>query len=202
MKRRDFLRTSLVGLSSPLIISKANNLKTNKNNPVILSTWEFGLAANKKAIKVLNSGGNSMDAAEKAARHAEADPNNNSVGLGGLPDEKGKVTLDACVMDSTGNAGSVAFLQNIKHPVVRECLKIFNSYDKVDFLNIDVEGMDLKILRQLIPHKLTPSLISIETHSPDSKKLRDCDEINRYLIGNNYAVFKRVGPTTLFSVNK
>ena len=58
-----------------------------------------------------------MDAAEKAARHAEADPNNNSVGLGGLPDEKGKVTLDACVMDSTGNAGSVAFLQNIKHPV-------------------------------------------------------------------------------------
>ena len=38
MKRRDFLRTSLVGLSSPLIISKANNLKTNRNNPVILST--------------------------------------------------------------------------------------------------------------------------------------------------------------------
>ena len=37
--------------------------------------------------------------------------------MGGLPDEKGKVTLDACVMDSTGNAGSVAFLQNIKHPV-------------------------------------------------------------------------------------
>ena len=58
MKRRDFLRTSLVGLSSPLIISKANNLKTNKNNPVILSTWEFGLSANKEAIKVINSGGN------------------------------------------------------------------------------------------------------------------------------------------------
>lgn len=92
--------------------------------------------------------------------------------------------------------------KKIKSQTIDEILKIFNSYDKVDFLNIDVEGMDLKILRQLIPHKLTPSLISIETHSPDSKKLRDCDEINRYLIGNNYAVFKRVGPTTLFSVNK
>ena len=117
MKRRNFLRTSLVGLSSPLILAKSGNLNINKNNPVVLSTWDFGLAANEEAIKVLNNGGNSMDAAEKAARHAEADPKNNSVGIGGLPDEKGKVTLDACVMDSTGNAGSVAFLQNIKHPV-------------------------------------------------------------------------------------
>ena len=117
MKRRDFLRTGLVGLSSPLVLAKSTNLKINKNNPVVLSTWNFGLAANEEAIKVLKGGGNSMDAAEKAARHAEADPNNNSVGLGGLPDEDGMVTLDACVMDSTGNAGSVAFLQNIKHPI-------------------------------------------------------------------------------------
>ena len=58
-----------------------------------------------------------MDAAEAGARHAESDVENNSVGYGGLPDELGHVTLDACVMDSTGNAGSVAFLQNIKHPV-------------------------------------------------------------------------------------
>ena len=117
MKRRDFLRTGLVGLSSPLVLAKSTNLKINKNNPMVLSTWNFGLAANEEAIKVLKGGGNSMDAAEKAARHAEADPNNNSVGLGGLPDEEGKVTLDACVMDSNGNAGSVAFLQNIKHPI-------------------------------------------------------------------------------------
>ena len=77
MKRRDFLRTSLVGLSSPLVLAKSSNLKINKNNPVVLSTWNFGLAANEEAIKVLNSGGSSMDAAEKAARHAEADPENN-----------------------------------------------------------------------------------------------------------------------------
>ncbi|MBA64569.1 MAG: glycosylasparaginase [Candidatus Marinimicrobia bacterium] len=117
MKRRKFLRTGILGLASPVILAKSKNMKNNKNNPVVLSTWNFGLAANEQAIKILRKGGNAMDAAEMAARHAESDPDNNSVGLGGLPDEKGKVTLDACVMDSKGNAGSVAFLQNIKHPV-------------------------------------------------------------------------------------
>lgn len=92
-------------------------LRKNKNNPIILSTWNFGLPANEVAIKALSDGGNAMDAAEAGARHAESDEENNSVGYGGLPDENGNVTLDACVMDSNGNSGSVAFIQNIKHPV-------------------------------------------------------------------------------------
>ena len=117
MKRRDFLRSSALGLAVPSSLMNADTLKTNKNNPVICSTWNFGLSANELAWKVLDNGGKAMDAAEAGARHAESDPENSSVGFGGLPDEKGNVTLDACVMDSTGNAGSVAFLQNIKHPV-------------------------------------------------------------------------------------
>ncbi len=117
MKRRDFLRSSVLGLAVPSSLMNADTLKANKNNPVICSTWNFGLPANELALKVLDNGGNALDAAEAGARHAESDPENSSVGFGGLPDEKGNVTLDACVMDSTGNAGSVAFLQNIKHPV-------------------------------------------------------------------------------------
>jgi N4-(beta-N-acetylglucosaminyl)-L-asparaginase len=39
------------------------------------------------------------------------------VGYGGRPDREGHVTLDACIMDETGNAGSVAFLSRIMHPV-------------------------------------------------------------------------------------
>ena len=58
-----------------------------------------------------------MDAAEGGCRAIEADEQNNSVGIGSLPDETGRVTLDSCVMDSSGNCGSVAFLQNIVHPV-------------------------------------------------------------------------------------
>ena len=108
---------SLAGASSPMILAKSNKIKNNKNNPVILSTWNFGIPANEEAMKVLKSKGSAMDAAEAGARHAESDVENNSVGYGGLPDELGHVTLDACVMDSNGNAGSVAFLQNIKHPV-------------------------------------------------------------------------------------
>jgi len=117
MKRRDFLMAGLAGAASPMILAKSNRLKKNINNPVILSTWNFGIPANEEAMSKLNDGGNAMDAAEAGARHAESDVENNSVGYGGLPDELGHVTLDACVMDSSGNAGSVAFLQNIKHPV-------------------------------------------------------------------------------------
>ena len=107
----------LAGAASPMILAKSNRLKKNINNPVILSTWNFGIPANEEAMTKLSDGGSAMDAAEAGARHAESDVENNSVGYGGLPDELGHVTLDACVMDSSGNAGSVAFLQNIKHPV-------------------------------------------------------------------------------------
>tara|TARA_B100001250_G_scaffold398240_1_gene406216 strand:+ start:461 stop:1411 length:951 start_codon:yes stop_codon:yes gene_type:complete len=117
MKRRKFLMAGLAGAASPMVFAKSKMLRKNKNNPIILSTWNFGLPANEVAIKALSDGGNAMDAAEAGARHAESDEQNNSVGYGGLPDEKGNVTLDACVMDSNGNAGSVAFIQNIKHPV-------------------------------------------------------------------------------------
>ena len=117
MKRRDFLKTSVVGFAAPTILLSDQEIKTNNNKPIILSTWSHGLPANDAGWKVLQNGGSAMDAAEAGARIPEADPTSTSVGLGGLPDEKGNVTLDACVMDSTGNAGSVAFLQNIKHPV-------------------------------------------------------------------------------------
>ena len=117
MKRRDFLKTGAIGITVPSVIFGDSNINTKKNNPIILSTHNHGLPANDAAWKTLLNGGNAMDAAEAGARVAEADPTITSVGFGGLPDEEGNVTLDACVMDSSGNAGSVAFLQNIKHPV-------------------------------------------------------------------------------------
>ena len=117
MKRRDFLKSGAVGIIVPSVIFGDSNINTNKNNPIILSTHNHGLPANDAAWETLLNGGNAMDAAEAGARVTEADPTITSVGFGGLPDEKGTVTLDACVMDSNGNAGSVAFLQNIKHPV-------------------------------------------------------------------------------------
>ena len=94
---------------------KIQNQKSNK--PLVISTWNFGLAANVAAWKILEKGGRALDAVEAGARVPEADPLNESVGYAGLPDRDGIVTLDACIMDEKGNAGSVCALENIMHPV-------------------------------------------------------------------------------------
>ncbi|MDP6532406.1 MAG: N(4)-(beta-N-acetylglucosaminyl)-L-asparaginase [Candidatus Marinimicrobia bacterium] len=117
MKRRDFLKTGAIGITAPSILMSSETIKPNIDDPIVLSTWAHGLPANDAAWEALRNGGSSMDAAEAGAKVPEADPTSTSVGFGGLPDEQGNVTLDACVMDSTGNAGAVAFMQNIKHPV-------------------------------------------------------------------------------------
>jgi N4-(beta-N-acetylglucosaminyl)-L-asparaginase len=75
------------------------------------------MQANEAAWKILAANGRSLDAVEAAARVPEDDPKNTTVGIGGAPDRDGKVTLDACIMDEKGNAGSVAFLENIVHPI-------------------------------------------------------------------------------------
>lgn len=85
--------------------------------PMVISTWPFGIKANEAAWKILAAGGNALDAVEQGVMVIEADPENQSVGYGGLPDRDGHVTLDACIMDWNGNAGSVAALEYIKHPV-------------------------------------------------------------------------------------
>lgn len=88
-----------------------------KELPVIISTWKHGVDANAAAMKTLNNDGSVLDAVEQGVRVPEGDPNINSVGLGGLPDRDGFVTLDASIMGHDGNAGSVAYLQHIVHPI-------------------------------------------------------------------------------------
>lgn len=84
--------------------------------PVVISTWDAGIAANKGAWEVLGKGGRALDAVEAGVRVTEASQNC-CVGLGANPDRDGFVTLDACIMDEFSNCGSVAFLERIKHPI-------------------------------------------------------------------------------------
>jgi isoaspartyl peptidase/L-asparaginase-like protein (Ntn-hydrolase superfamily) len=63
--------------------------------PIVISTWKHGIAANVKAWDILTSGGNSLDAVEAGVRVAEDDPNVLSVGYGGLPDAEGTAN-DGC----------------------------------------------------------------------------------------------------------
>lgn len=88
-----------------------------KNDPIVVSTWDFGKEANAEAWKTLASGGSSLDAVEAGVKIPEADPNNHSVGYGGYPDREGRVTLDACIMDEQYRCGAVMCLEHIIHPI-------------------------------------------------------------------------------------
>ena len=122
MDRRKFVKISAVGSAAVVLDSCTNtNAQTNvnftKTKPIVVSTWKPGLIANKEAWNVLKNNGKSLDAVESGVKIIESDVNNKSVGIGGLPDRNGIVTLDACIMDHRYNCGSVAFLQNIEHPI-------------------------------------------------------------------------------------
>jgi N4-(beta-N-acetylglucosaminyl)-L-asparaginase len=83
----------------------------------VVSTWDFGAAANQAAFAALARGGSLLDAVEQGARVPEADPTNHSVGMGGYPDRDGHVTLDAIIMDDRGHLGAVAALESVTHAV-------------------------------------------------------------------------------------
>lgn len=115
--RRQFLQTT--GLSGLMFLLKttSNAQPHAKNTPVVISTWSPNVKANAAAWDVLLKGGRALDAVEKGVWVPEADPADQSVGYGGLPDRDGKVTLDACIMDENGNCGSVMMLEHIMHPI-------------------------------------------------------------------------------------
>ncbi len=120
--RRNFLKFSaLTGALFAVDKSKAGKMiqqsSGNPSKPVVLSTWRFGMEANKGAWEILDKGGRALDAVEAGVKITEADPSERSVGLGGRPDRDGRVTLDACIMDENMNIGSVACLEHIVHPI-------------------------------------------------------------------------------------
>jgi N4-(beta-N-acetylglucosaminyl)-L-asparaginase len=84
--------------------------------PFIVSTWDSGLTANAAGWEMLKQGRSALDAVE-AAGCASEDEISCCVGLGAYPDRDGVVTLDASIMSGSGDCGSVAFLDRIKHPV-------------------------------------------------------------------------------------
>lgn len=84
---------------------------------MIVSTWDFGAAANDAAFAAMARGGTLLDAVEAGAMVPEADPANHSVGYGGYPDRDGHVTLDAVIMDDAGGVGAVAALEDTVHAI-------------------------------------------------------------------------------------
>jgi N4-(beta-N-acetylglucosaminyl)-L-asparaginase len=112
MNRKKFLQLSSLGFSSLGLSGFASAAKA----PIVISTWDSGMPVNAEAWRILEKGGNSLDAVEAGAIYIE-NTINCCVGLGGYPDRDGIVTLDACIMDHASNCGAVAGLEQIKHPI-------------------------------------------------------------------------------------
>jgi N4-(beta-N-acetylglucosaminyl)-L-asparaginase len=89
--------------------------ESTATRPLIISSAN-GVNALQKGMDMLKSGGDTLDAVVAAVTVVEDDPNDDSVGYGGLPNEEGVVELDASVMHGpTQRCGSVASVQKIKN---------------------------------------------------------------------------------------
>ena len=137
MKRREFIIRSGLGagvIAAGSLAAKGESLRPGRTpppsaappaaggatapgvRPIVISSGN-GLKATEKAMEVLKAGGSSLDAVIAGVNRVEEDPNDITVGYGGLPNERGIVELDASVMHGpSGRAGAVGSLHNIKYP--------------------------------------------------------------------------------------
>lgn len=96
--------------------------------PVAVSSTN-GLRGVARAIELVGKGTDTLDAIVEGVKIQELDPDDMSVGYGGLPNEEGVVQLDAsCMHGPTARAGAVGALEGIKTPseIARLILKYTN----------------------------------------------------------------------------
>lgn len=111
IRRRDWLAASAAISAAPTALAQQGTPKT-----IVISSAN-GERACARAMELMRSGADTLDAVVAGVNINEEDPNDNSVGYGGLPNEEGVVELDASLMHGpTRRAGSVAALRNIKYP--------------------------------------------------------------------------------------
>ncbi len=122
LSRRDFLATTTLGIGSAALASKTALLTMHEpasgtGNGAIAVSSENGLRAVELAVRNMNEGMRPVDAAVAGVNINELDPEDITVGYGGLPNEEGVVELDSSVMDGIEHkAGAVASLRGIKTP--------------------------------------------------------------------------------------
>jgi N4-(beta-N-acetylglucosaminyl)-L-asparaginase len=107
-------RAALLGTAAIPMIRVVQGQSKPRN--VVISSAN-GVRACAKAMDVIKSGGDTLDAVIAGVNIQELDPNDTSVGYGGLPNEDGVVELDAsCMHGPTRRGGSVGAIRNIKMP--------------------------------------------------------------------------------------
>jgi N4-(beta-N-acetylglucosaminyl)-L-asparaginase len=122
--RREFVRTAGTGLGAaalgPMAFARtldgAPHVRRGAVRPAVIASAN-GLEAVQTALRILNRGGDTLEAVVEGVTIVELDPNERSVGYGGLPNENGVVQLDASVMHGPSRgAGAVAALEGVMTP--------------------------------------------------------------------------------------
>lgn len=125
--RRDFVKASVIGavaagsvtqIASAESVTEAaqGNASKNGSAKAVILCANNGYSYVEAAYAFLKSGGDTLETGIQVVKGPENDPNDDSVGLGGLPNEEGVVELDACCMHGpTRRAGSVGGVRNIKN---------------------------------------------------------------------------------------
>lgn len=118
ISRRDFLKKGIEISAAAVVTGRQNLVKSaeSQRKAVVVASGN-GLRASEKAMELIQQGKDPLDAVIAGVNIVEDDPDDRSVGYGGLPNEEGVVELDASVMHGpTHNGGAVASLRNIKNP--------------------------------------------------------------------------------------
>ncbi|MBT0810528.1 N(4)-(beta-N-acetylglucosaminyl)-L-asparaginase [Litoribacter ruber] len=157
--RREFVKKTILtsSLILPFKFSASGNGfdKTTDFQPLILSTWNHGLAANEKAWEVLESSGDIVSAVEQGVMVTESDLSNLTVGLQGLPDREGIVTLDAAIMRGDGGCGTVSFVRQVMHPISL-ARKVMEETPHVMLSGEGARQFAIEQGLEVLPEKLSP----------------------------------------------
>ncbi len=123
LSRRRFLSTTGAAVVGwPLLAKSEGHAQpasgtATGTRPVRVISSANGREATRTAYEMITAGRDPLDAVIAGVNIVEDDPEDTSVGLGGLPNEDGVVELDAAVMHGpTHRAGAVASLQSIRNP--------------------------------------------------------------------------------------
>ena len=120
--RRQFLARSAAlaaaAAAAPLVEpGRSSGSSSSQGRPPLAISSANGLASVELAVRRMEEGADPLDAVIEGVNLVEDDPDDLSVGYGGLPNEEGTVELDSCVMHGpTGRGGGVAAIQNIRNP--------------------------------------------------------------------------------------
>lgn len=116
INRRGFLGAAALGLGAAALARGQDTRDRPEGGPVVIASGNGANGTTALAAKMIRDGADPLDAVIAGVALVEDDPDDMSVGLGGLPNEEGIVELDASVMHGPMHrAGSVAALRNVRN---------------------------------------------------------------------------------------